>query len=154
MAFKLAKTVAVQDSFGLDPEFQQILGQLMATLQDIRAGYRDVSRREHAWRSFQQIVTTSLWQAVENLDTDPYRQQLADVLDAAVTRLQAFQLGDEVFSAIEHTLARLSATHVSEQDVDACENTWRAADVDTIPSLGEAFEQWLASCDPDPEDAG
>jgi hypothetical protein len=68
---------------------------------------------------------------------------LADVLDAAVSKLEAFQLKAHHFSAIESTLTRLSAESVEEQDVDDCENEWRAADVDTLPSLREAFEEWL-----------
>ena len=67
------------------------------------------------------------------------------MLDAAIAKLQAFQLEEKHLSAIDLTLALLSASEVTEQDVDSCENAWRDVGVDTLPSLGEALEEWLES---------
>ncbi len=67
------------------------------------------------------------------------------MLDAAVSKLEAFQLNERHLSVIDSTLSRLSAREVTERDVDLCEDEWRNANVDTLPSLGEAFEEWLES---------
>ncbi len=134
-------------------EFQQVLEQLHTVRGEVESGYRDLARREHTWRAFQRLATHSLWEAVAGLENDAYRQQLADVLDAAVAGLPAFQLKEEHLTALDLTLARLAAADVTEQDVDSCENAWRDVGVDTLPSLGEAFEEWLASSDLDSADA-
>lgn len=122
-----------------------VLGQLSSAANEIRDGYSDPTHRGLAWRSFQRLAVVSLWEAIEGQEDDPYRLQLADVLDAAVSRLEAFQLNEAHLSAIQATLARLSAENVTEQDVDDCENIWRGAEVETIPCLREAFEEWLTA---------
>ncbi len=125
--------------------FRGVLERLRIAREEVHAGYPDPTRRELTWTTFQQLTTGPLWEAVEQLEDEPYRQQLADVLDAAANKLEAFQLSERHFSAIDFTLARLSARTPTEKDVDACEDEWRAAEVDTIPKLQEAFEEWLAS---------
>ncbi len=130
------------------------MAQLREALEEISSGYHDVVSREHAWRAFQRLATEALWDSVKDLEDDPYRQQLADVLDAAIARLQAFQLEEKHLSAIDLTLSLLSAPEATEEDVDACQNAWRDVGVDTLPSLGEAFEEWLASSEMRLEHAG
>lgn len=125
--------------------FQGVLVQLQAALEEVQAGYLDLTRRELAWSAFRDLVTGSLWETVEHLEDDPYRQQLADVLDAAVTKLEAFQLSERHFSAVDFTLARLSTRLPNEADVEACEDAWQTAEVDTIPKLQEAFGEWLTN---------
>ena len=124
-------------------KIDHVLIRLNDSIDEVKASYFDLSRREINWRHFKELVSVPLWEAVEPLEEEPCRRQLADVLDAAVSKLEAFQLKAHHFSAIESTLTRLSAESVEEQDVDDCENEWRAADVDTLPSLREAFEEWL-----------
>ncbi len=135
-------------------DLRRVMDQLRETREEISSGYRDVVSREHAWRAFQRLATGALWDAVKDLEDDPYRQHLADVLDAAIARLQAFHLEEKHLSAIDMTLECLSAPEATEEDVDACQNAWRDVGVDTLPSLGEAFEEWLASSELRLEHAG
>jgi hypothetical protein len=135
-----------------DEELRRILGRLKAALADVQAEYRDVARCEQTWRGLQRLVAEPLWEAVEGLDDDRYRRHLADVLDAAVARLQAFQLDDKHLAAIDSTLARLAAPRVTERDVHFCEKLWEAVGVNTVPSLGDSFEEWLELSGPDLDD--
>ncbi len=148
----IAREAEVED-FG-NNGLQPVLEQLRTVRAEVHEGYSDVARRELTWRSFQQLATGPLWTAVEHLEDDPYRQQLADVLDAAVGGLEAFQLDERHFAAIDSTLSRLSAPTVTEDAVDACENEWQAAEVATVPALRAAFEEWLATSYPGIEDGG
>ncbi len=135
-------------------EFREILEQLWAAREEVYASLPDLTHRELTWATFQQLTTGPLWNTVEKLDNDPYRQQLADVLDAAVSRLEAFQLNDSHFAAIDFTLSRMSTQIVTEKDVDACEDKWLAAKVTTIPTLQTSFEEWLTNSSSGFEDVG
>ncbi len=139
--------------FDSDTRFQRALAQLKTAREELRSSYPDLVRREHAWRSFKQLANEPLWATVEDLEDDTYRRQLADVLDAAVAGLQAFQLDKKHLSALDLTLSCLSEASITERNVDACENAWRHAGVDTLPSLKESFEEWLASSAADLEHA-
>lgn len=126
-------------------DFQRVLARLSTARAELRAGYPDLTHRELSWRHFRKLAIGELWDAVENLESGGYHRQLADILDAAVSRLEAFQLDDRHLSAIDSTLSRLAASTITEADIDACENEWRVAEVDTLPSLRDAFEGWLAA---------
>ncbi len=128
-------------------DFQEVMQKLLVAREDLAADYPDLSRREFKWRAFQQLATESLGASVEQLTCEPYRQQVADVLDAAVNQLGAFQLTDRHFSAIDFTLSCLLAQNLTEEEVDACEDLWRVTEVDTIPSLRDSFGEWLASAE-------
>jgi Ribosomal protein L9, N-terminal domain len=134
--------------------FHAVVGHLQTARGEIDEAYSDVAHRDLTWRVFQDLANGPLWAAVEQLKDDPYRRQLADVLDVAVSKLEAFQLDEKLFSAIDSTLNRLAADTVSEDDVDACEREWEAAAVHTVPGLRSAFEEWLTSSFSDIEDAG
>ncbi len=121
-----------------------ILEQLRLARDAAHENYSDVTHRELAWQRFRELATGPLWTAVERLKDDPYRRQLADVLDAAVSKLEASQLNESHFSTIDSTLSRLAAETVTENDVDACQDEWQAAEVAVVPTLRDSFEEWLA----------
>ncbi len=126
-------------------QLQPVLDRLRTARDQVSESYSDIAHRELTWREFQELACGSLWATVEKLEDDPYRQQLADVLDAAVSQLEAFQLDEKHLAAIDSTLSSLAATTVTEHAVDACGQEWQAAEVATVPALRAAFEEWLAS---------
>jgi hypothetical protein len=144
----------VKDRDNLGYDFVSILGQLRTVRYDVQDVYFDVAQRERIWRDFQELVSGPLWAAVERLEDDPYRQQLTDVLDAAVSKLEAFQLDERHLSALDSTLTLLSVPSMSEDAVDACERDWEAAEVTTLPALRASFEEWLTSSYSGIEDGG
>ncbi|MEM1176698.1 MAG: hypothetical protein AAGM22_00010 [Acidobacteriota bacterium] len=123
--------------------WSQAHGQLVGLHRELKAHYRDAARCEHAWRSLKSYIADDLWSAVEKLDGDQYRQQLVDVLDSAVSELHAIQLQSKHLQAIDDSLAALKLATVREVDVSKLEDAWRKVGAETIPTLGNAFPEWL-----------
>ncbi len=120
----------------------EVLGELRTLLDQIRLGYSDPAERELAWEAFRKIVSERLWAACEPLEEDEYKQQLADQLDIAVSKIESHQLQPEHLKAIALTLERLSSESVGANDVDDCEQAWRLSQVETLPSFSEILKDW------------
>jgi len=120
-----------------------VLGELQFWLERVREDYDDVSGRHVAWSEFQRQVSERLWEAVEDLEDDLHRQELADQLDVAVNKIDWSQLQEAHVDVAEKVLQRLSARTVTEDDVEATRLEWRSAGAETLPSFGDILGELL-----------
>ncbi|MEO1086325.1 MAG: hypothetical protein AAFY88_18980, partial [Acidobacteriota bacterium] len=64
----------------------------------------------------------------------------------------ADQLTQQHLTVIGDSLEALAEPTVAETDVAALEELWKRAGVETIPTLGDAFPEWLELSEPEPVD--
>ena len=123
-------------------ELPDVLNELTYTLDEAWLGYSDAAHRQFAWDSFREVTFNHLWESVEPLVHDEYRQQLAVQLEKAVRKIEAPSLTQKHLRAVHLTLERLCSERVGQHDVDACKKAWRQADIETLPSFKDILAEW------------
>lgn len=134
------------DSESLDSiphSLEAVIFLLKTNFNEIKIGYMDIAHRTRAWTDFRRIVSDHLWDACEAISPpDPYRRQLADQFEQAISIIEPHQVTVQHIESIELTLQYLSSDKVDKHDVRLCERAWRKSKVPTAPSFSEIVERW------------
>jgi CheY-like chemotaxis protein len=135
------KPVFKRKSIGTIP-LAEVIGQLRGLWDQVETGYGDIAFRDAYWESFQNVAKERLWTACVRQQNDRYRKQLVQQFMAAISKLQAHQLAPKTVTALRLALERLASDNISHSDVIQCDDAWRSAKVQTLPSFRQLLAKW------------
>ena len=142
-------------------ELGEVLRRLACCLDEAWLGFSDPAHRQLTWDQLRDIASKHLWAAVELLEHDQYRQQLAGQLGRLIGKVEAHNLRLEHIHAVRLSIERLQSEHVNRGDVSACKRAWRHAGVEALPSFHRILQEWEElyrvegpEADPDEDIAG
>lgn len=126
---------------GSDPRaFSDVLELITNQLTELDEVYDSPAGRENTWSEIQRLIMMYLWRAVESLPNE-FVKQLAVQLKIAVVKIDSFLLTREHIQAAEMTIAQMKSTRIEQSDVSLCKKAWRAAGIETLPSLSALMQQ-------------
>jgi CheY-like chemotaxis protein len=121
--------------------FNDVLELITINLDEAMAGFSDPAIREISWRNIEDLVTKQLWDAVASVN-NKHVQQLAIQLEHVVLRIESPSLTLKQLQAAYLNISLMRSSRVQQSDVSMCKATWRAANVEVLPSFTDLLKDW------------